>query len=80
VYERQIDGASFGARTLVDARIGVTRDDWSAELWGTNLTDKSYVRASFARFPVFYPTQPRPIDNLYADGRRLGFTVRWKYR
>jgi outer membrane receptor protein involved in Fe transport len=80
VYERQIDGARFGKRTLVDARLGVTHDAWSIEVWGTNLTDKGYIRASFARFPVFYPTQPRPIDNLYADGRRLGLTLRWTYR
>jgi iron complex outermembrane recepter protein len=80
VYERQINGARFGQRTLVDARLGVTRDAWSVELWGTNLAGSSYVRASFARFPVFYPTQPRPIDNIYADGRRMGLTVRWAYR
>jgi iron complex outermembrane recepter protein len=80
VYERQINGAKFGQRTLVDARIGVTHDNWSVELWGMNLADTSYVRASFARFPIFYPTMPRPIDNIYADGRRLGLTVRWTYR
>ena len=80
VYERQIDGASFGRRTLADARIGITRKGWSVEAWATNLADRRYIRASFARFPVFYPTQPRPIDNLHADGRRVGVTARWTYR
>jgi outer membrane receptor protein involved in Fe transport len=80
VYERQIDGASFGRRTLVDARIGITRKGWSVEAWATNLADRRYIRASFGRFPVFYPTQPRPIDNLHADGRRVGVTARWSYR
>lgn len=80
VYERQINGARFGERTLLDARLGMSREDWSVEAWATNLTDESYVRASFSRPPVFYPTQPRPLDFIYADGRRIGLTVRWSYR
>jgi iron complex outermembrane receptor protein len=80
VYERQIDGARFGARTLLDARIGLPVGSWSLELWGTNLTDADYVRASFSRLPVLYPTQPRPLDLIYADGRRYGVTLRWSSR
>ena len=80
VYERQIDGASFGERVLLNARVGFARGPWSIEAWGTNLTDQSYVRASFSRLPVFYPTQPRPLDLIYADGRRIGLTMRWTYR
>jgi iron complex outermembrane receptor protein len=77
VYERQIDGARFGARTLLDARVGLSIGSWSLELWSTNLTDTDYVRASFSRLPVFYPTQPRPLDLIHADGRRFGLTLRW---
>jgi iron complex outermembrane recepter protein len=77
VYERQIDGARFGGRTLLDARAGVGFGAWSLEAWGTNLAGENYVEASFSRLPVFYPTQPRPLDLLYADGRRYGLTVRW---
>lgn len=77
VYERQINGARFGARTLLDARVGLTLRSWSLELWGTNLTDADYVRASFSRLPVLYPTQPRPLDLIHADGRRFGLTLRW---
>jgi iron complex outermembrane receptor protein len=77
VYERQIDGAQFGQRALLDARLGLSRERWSVELWGTNLTDSNYVRASFSRLPAFYPTQPRPLDLIFADGRRYGLTIRW---
>ena len=77
VYERQINGARFGAHTLLDARVGLSIGSWSLELWGTNLTDADYVRASFSRLPVLYPTQPRPLDLIYADGRRFGVTLRW---
>jgi iron complex outermembrane receptor protein len=78
VFERQIDGATFGERTLLDARAGLSKERWSIELWGTNLTDESYVRASFSRLPVLYPTLPRPLDLIYADGRRYGLTLRWE--
>jgi outer membrane receptor protein involved in Fe transport len=80
VFERQIDGATFGERTLLDARAGLSKERWSIELWGTNLTDESYVRASFSRLPVLYPTLPRPLDLIYADGRRYGLTLRWESR
>jgi len=79
VYERQINGARFGERTLLDARAGVGTGPWSLEAWGTNLTDERYVRASFSRLPIFYPTQPRPLDLIYAEGRRYGLTVRWSF-
>lgn len=79
VYERQINGARFGERTLLDARTGLTLGHWSLEAWGTNLTDESYVRASFSRLPIFYPTQPRPLDIIFAEGRRYGVTVRWSF-
>jgi hypothetical protein len=55
----------------------VTIGSWSLEFWGTNLTAADYVRASFSRLPVFYPTQPRPLDLIHADGRRFGLTLRW---
>jgi iron complex outermembrane receptor protein len=76
VFERQINGARFGERTLLDARIGVGRGRWSLEAWGLNLTDEHYIRASFSRQPIFYPTQPRPLDLIYAEGRRYGVTLR----
>lgn len=79
VYERQINGARFGERTLLDVRAGLGLGRWSFEAWGTNLTDESYVRASFSRLPILYPTQPRPLDLIYAEGRRYGLTVRWSF-
>lgn len=79
VYERQINGARFGERTLLDARAGLGLGAWSLEAWVTNLTDESYIRASFSRLPIFYPTQPRPLDLIYAEGRRYGLTIRWSF-
>ena len=76
VYERQINGARFGERTLLDARVGIGRGRWSLETWGLNLTDEQYIRASFSRLPIFYPTQPRPLDLIYGEGRRYGVTLR----
>ncbi len=75
VYERPIDGASYGSRGLLSARISLQRGPWRAELWGRNLTNDSYIRAVASRGQVFYPSLPRPLDLLYGDGRRVGLTV-----
>ena len=72
VFVRPIDGAYDGERTLVNARIGVSRSDWSLELWGSNLTDVNYIRAVASRPAVYFPTTQRPQDLLYGDGRRFG--------
>jgi outer membrane receptor protein involved in Fe transport len=75
VFERPINGASYGARELLGARLVLQRGDWRAELWGSNLTDDSYIRAASSRGGAFYPSLPRPLDLIYADGRRIGLTV-----
>ncbi len=75
VYERSIDGARFGARTLVDARLEYTFGAWSVQLWGRNLGDVDYVRAAASRGQVFFPTTPRPLDMIDADGRRIGISA-----
>jgi iron complex outermembrane receptor protein len=77
VYDRGVNGLSYGARTLLDARAGATRGPWAIELWGTNLADRRYFRAAAARGPLYYPTSPRPIDLVVADGRRIGISVRY---
>jgi iron complex outermembrane receptor protein len=74
-YERGIDGAYYGARTLLGAQLLLRRNAWQLALWGTNLTDASYIRAASSRGNVFYPTMPRPFDLIYGDGRRFGVTV-----
>ena len=75
VFERPINGASYGARQLLGARLVLQRGGWRAELWGSNLTDDLYIRAASSRGQQFYPSLPRPLDLLYSEGRRIGLTV-----
>lgn len=77
VYDRAINGARYGERTLLSARAAVARGPWTIELWGTNLTDERYVRAVSARGAGFYPVSPRPLDLVYGEGRRVGLTLRY---
>jgi outer membrane receptor protein involved in Fe transport len=75
VFDRAIDGAHFGSRALLDARIDYAVGNWSFTLWGRNLGNEQYVRALSSRGQVFFPTTPRPLDMIYGDGRRFGFSV-----
>ncbi|MDH4125263.1 MAG: TonB-dependent receptor [Gammaproteobacteria bacterium] len=75
VFDRAINGARFGSRTLLDARLSYVFDNWSVALWGRNLGDERYVRALASRGQVFFPTTPRPLDMIYSDGRRIGLSI-----
>jgi iron complex outermembrane receptor protein len=77
VYDRPINGARFGERTLLSARAALVRGPWTVELWGTNLTDDHYIRAVSTRGAAYYPVTPRPLDLVYGDGRRIGLTLRY---
>jgi iron complex outermembrane receptor protein len=77
VYDRAINGARFGERTLLSARAAFVRGPWTLELWGTNLTDDDYIRAVSTRGAAFYPVSPRPLDLVYGEGRRIGLTLRY---
>jgi len=77
VYDRAINGARFGERTLLSARAALVRGQWALELWGTNLTDDDHIRAVSTRGAAFYPISPRPLDLVYGEGRRIGLTVRY---
>ena len=79
VYVRPIDGAYDGERTLVNARIGVLRGDWSLELWGSNLTDVNYIRAVASRPTIYFPTSRRPQDLIFGDGRRVGVGLKVEF-
>ena len=74
VYDRAINGAQFGERTLVSARVSWSRGPWVLEAWGSNLTDEQYVRGVSSRGAPFYPVSPRPLDLVYGEGRRVGLT------
>lgn len=75
VFDRPINGAHYGERTLLSARIALLRGPWTLELWGTNLTDERYLRAVSSRGAAFYPVAPRPLDLVLGDRRRIGITV-----
>ncbi len=75
VFDRAINGARFGSRVLLDARLSFDFGNWSIALWGRNLEDVHYVRALASRGQVYFPTTPRPLDMIYGDGRRLGLTL-----
>ena len=77
VFDRQIDGLRYGARTLLDARLEVPLGRWGVELWGTNLTNDHYIRFAVGRQPAFYSGIPRPTDLILGDGRRLGLTLHY---
>ena len=77
VYDRAINGARYGERTLLSARAALVRGPWTVELWGTNLTDEEYIRAVSTRGAAFYPVAPRPLDLVYGEGRRIGLTLRY---
>ncbi|HKX77269.1 MAG TPA: TonB-dependent receptor [Novosphingobium sp.] len=77
VYERQVNGLFYGARTLLGARLTVPLGRFAIELWGTNLTDERYVRIATPRLAMYYLGVPRPTDFFLGDGRRIGLTVRY---
>lgn len=77
VFDRPINGARYGARKLLGARLQGSRGNLSVTLWGSNLADQHYIRIAASRGGAFYPAQPRPMDLLHADGRRLGMTLHY---
>jgi hypothetical protein len=76
VFVRPIDGAYDGEHTLLDARVGIARGSWSAELWGSSLADVNYIRAVASRPRFYFPTMVQPQDLIYGDGRRFGLDLR----
>jgi iron complex outermembrane receptor protein len=77
VFDRQIDGLYYGARTLLDARLSVVLGPIALQVWGTNLTDDRYARFAVGRQPAFYLGVPRPTDLILAERRRVGMTLRY---
>ena len=56
-----------------NAYLSLPMGSWAIDLWGTNLTDEHYFRASAGRQPQFYSGQPRPLD-LILTGRPVDAT------
>ena len=62
--------------TLVNARLGLGRQDkaWSVELWGQNLTDRTYRQVGFDA-----PIQPGNWNAFLGAPRTYGMTLRLQY-
>jgi outer membrane receptor protein involved in Fe transport len=58
---------------LVNARVGLERDEWSVRLWARNLLDKEYAVRGF-----YFGNEPPDFpDTLYTrlgDPRQVGVT------
>jgi iron complex outermembrane receptor protein len=79
VYVRPIDGAWYGERTLLNARIGWAHKTWSVQLWGSNLTDVNYIQAAATRPRAFAQIKTRSQDLIFGDGRRFGLDLHWRF-
>jgi iron complex outermembrane recepter protein len=79
VFVRPIDGAYDGERTLISVRAGVSRGMWSVDIWGSNLTNDSYIRAVASRTAIYFRTTRRPQDLIYGDGRRFGLGLSCRF-
>lgn len=65
--------------TLVNARFGIEKSNWSAYLWGRNLTDERYAVRGF-----FFGNEPARdfADTLYTrlgDPRQIGVSFDYRY-
>src|SRR5690606_17113276 len=58
VYDRAINGARFGERSLIDAQLALSLDAWKFTFWVQNLADETYIRFVSSRGQVFFPTTP----------------------
>ena len=65
-----------GSNTLINGRIGYRKDNWTANLWGRNLTDEQVVIDGFASFGndprKGYITEPYL---QFGEPRMLGLTL-----
>jgi iron complex outermembrane receptor protein len=64
------------AYTLLNARFGIgpANGRWSLELWGQNLTDKTYTQVAFNA-----PLQSGSINDFLGAPRTWGLTLRLRY-
>ena len=74
--EMQIEEMNIGQiqdRTLVNARVGLARGNWSVDVWGRNILDEEYIANSFFIISgVSYGTS-------LGEQASYGATLRWKF-
>ncbi|MEP0190432.1 MAG: TonB-dependent receptor [Erythrobacter sp.] len=74
-FVSEINAATIEARTLVNARLGVRGDRWSASVWAKNLFDKQYVSNAFFIANSFQVDYVPTLGNQ----RRIGATVSFDF-
>lgn len=66
--------AHMAAYTLVNAAVGIEKDEWSVELYGSNLTDER------AQIDVLDPGYPSSLDTRTYTNRPRTFGIRFSQR
>ena len=74
-YVSELNLAEIPSRTLLNLRGGISDDNWSAELWVRNATDRDYISNAF------YVALPFGVSYVPTVGpeRRIGLTVDYSF-
>lgn len=65
--------AQIQARTLVNARVGFAKNNWSADIWGKNILDKKYISNSF------FIISGTGYSVAMGERQTYGMTLRYKF-
>ncbi len=76
-YFENIKDAKSDAYALVNASLEYTRGNWSATVWGRNLTDESYQTVGYT-FDNWFP-EGEQLYYLQGDPRTFGFTLAYEF-
>ena len=72
-YVSELNATTIAPRTLVNGRIGIRGDNWSASVWAKNLLDEQYVsNAFFIATPFFTDYAYKTIFFEYVKIERNG--------
>lgn len=74
-FASEINTAIIPSRTLVNTRLGVRADRWSASVWATNLFDEQYVSNAFFIATPFFTDYVPTLGNR----RRIGVSLSFDY-
>lgn len=74
-FVSEINVATIQPRTLVNARIGIRGDMWSASIYAKNLLNEEYVSNAFFIAAPFFGTYVPTLGNQ----RRIGATLTFDY-
>jgi iron complex outermembrane receptor protein len=74
-----INTISYGKRTLTNARLTFSNDQFGVSLWATNLFDETYVQNSINQPRAGLPFAFVVPEIYLGEGRRMGVTLTAKY-